>query len=201
MSALTRRLAALLVALVACVLPAGSAQAAQTDNVAEAINQQDNTQVFDFAWNVSRQRGDAIVDHLNSATAKATLHPLRGDRDRVPDRARVRIPRQVVPINQAEAVNLECTECTVAAEARQWVRVFPDPVKFTGDGRAVLSDVRRDLAALETQNLPLDQLHMAVEAQEARVDEVLRDELVLKSDPGSEPDLLQKRSLQAADLG
>ena len=171
MSALTRRLAALLVALVACVLPAGSAQAAQTDNVAEAINQQDNTQVFDFAWNVSRQRGDAIVDHLNSATAKATCTHCGATAIAFQIVLVSGSPRQVVPINQAEAVNLECTECTVAAEARQWVRVFPDPVKFTGDGRAVLSDVRRDLAALETQNLPLDQLHMAVEAQEARVDD------------------------------
>ena len=56
---------------VACVLPVGSAQAAQTDNVATAIIEQDDGRAFDLAWDVSRQRGGDVVDHLNSATARA----------------------------------------------------------------------------------------------------------------------------------
>ena len=200
MSALLRRCAALCAVLLTCVLPSGSAQAAHPDNVATAINEQDDSRVFDLAWDVSRQRGDDLVDNLNSATAKARCTRCGATAIAFQIVLVSGSPRQVVPINQAEAVNLECTECTVAAEARQWVRVFPDPVKFTGEGRAILSDVRRRLAALETQNPPLDQLHQAVETEEARVDQVLRDELVQKAKPDSEPDLLKQRSLQAADL-
>jgi hypothetical protein len=40
-----------------------------------------------------------------------------------------------------------------------------------------------------------------VEAQEARVREVLANELVVRSDPSEETDVLQRRTLQAADLG
>jgi len=200
MSAPARRWAALFVVLLTCVLPAGSAQAAGTENVATAVTEQDDSHVFDFAWDIDRQRGDGIVDHLNSATAKARCMRCGATAIAFQIVLVDGSPTQVAPINQAEAVNLECTECTVAAEARQWVRVFPDPVKFTGEGRATLSDVRRDLAALESQNLPVADLHQAVEAEEARVDQVLANELVLKAKPDTEPDLLKQRSLQAVDL-
>jgi hypothetical protein len=200
MSAPAHRWVALFVVLLTCALPAGSAQAAGTQNVATAITEQDDTRVFDFAWDIDRQRGDDIVDHLNSATAKARCMRCGATAIAFQIVLVDGSPRGVVPINQAEAVNLECTECTVAAEARQWVRVFPDPVKFTGEGRAILSDVRHHLAALEGQNLPLADLHQAVETEEARVDQVLADELVLKAKPDTEPDLLKQRSLQAVDL-
>ena len=201
MSALTRRWPALLVVLLICaLLPAGSAQAANTENIATAVIEQDDGRAFDFAWDVDRQKGGDVVDHLNSATARARC--LRCDATAIAFQIVLvsGSPRTVVPQNRAEAINVECTECTVVAEARQFVRVVPDPVQFTGEGRAILSDVRRDLAALEAQDPPIDQLHLAIEDQEARVREVLDEELVLKSDPDTEPELLKQRSLQAVDL-
>ena len=196
-----RHTLALLLALIVCVLPAGSAQAGTGDNIAEAIANQDNAQAWDFAWDVDRQRGDALVDNLNSATAKASsctgceataiafqIVLVNGN------------PRTVVPMNVAEAVNTECTECQVVAEARQFVRVIDEPVKFTQGGRATLSDVKHDLAALQAQDLPIDQLHAAVELQESRVREVLGTELVTTANPDEEPELLKQRSLQAVDL-
>ena len=200
MSALARRCAALLVVLLACVLPAGSAQAANTENIATAVTEQDEGRAFDFAWDIDRQRGGDVVEHLNSARARARCFRCKATAIAFQIVLVSGSPGTVVPKNTATALNLECTECTVAAEARQFVRVLPDPVQFTGEGRAVLSDVRKQLAALEAQDLPLDQLHLAVEAQEARVSDVLDDELVLKSDPGTEPELLKQRSLQAVDL-
>ena len=71
MTALTCRWATLLALVIACVLPLGSAQAASTENVATAVTEQDSSHVFDFAWDVSRQRGVDDVDHLNQATARA----------------------------------------------------------------------------------------------------------------------------------
>jgi hypothetical protein len=195
-----RRCAALLVVLLACVLPAGSAQAAGTENVAEAVIAEDNGQAWDFAWDIDRQRGDALVDHRNVANARASC--VRCEATAIAFQI-VLVngnPRQVVPVNVAEAVNTECTECQVVAEARQFVRVIDEPVKFTAGGRAELGDVKRDLAALEAQDLPIDQLHLAVEQQEARVRQVLATELVTTADPDSEPELLKQRSLQAVDL-
>ena len=61
----------------------------------------------------------------------------------------------MTPHNRAVAVNDACTRCVVVAEARQFVRVVDEPVKFTDAGRAVLADVRAQLRALEAQDLSL----------------------------------------------
>ena len=201
MSGLSRRWALLAVMLV-CVLPFGSAQAdSSQDNVATAIIEQDDGRAFDLAWDISRQRGDDPVLNRNSATARA--HCLRC-RARAIAFQIVLVsgsPTTVVPQNTAEAVNVECTDCEAVAEARQFVRVVPEPVRFTGTGRSILADVRDDLEALEAQDPPVDQLHLAIEAQEARVREVLRTELVLKSKPSQDATVLERRTLQAADQG
>jgi putative peptide zinc metalloprotease protein len=201
MSALTRRWATLFAVVAACALLFGSAQASpSTQNAATAVIEQDEGRAFDFAWDVSRQRGGDVVDHTNSATARARCIRCRATAIAFQIVLVSGSPTTVVPVNTAEAINVECTECVVAAEARQFVRVVPDPVRFTGQGRAVLADVRRQLSELEAQDLPIDQLHQAVEAQEARVREVLRNELVVKGKSDTEPELLKQRTLQAVDL-
>jgi len=185
-----------------CVLPTGSAQAQHSgDNVATAVIEQDEGRAFDLAWDISRQRGDDPVLNRNSATARGRCTRCRATAIAFQIVLVSGSPKTVVPQNTAEAVNFECTECTVVAEARQFVRVIPDPVRFTGEGRAVLADVREDLETLETQNLPIDQLHQAVETEEGRVLDVLRTELVLKSNPSKDANVLKQRSLQAVDLG
>lgn len=202
MTALSRRWAALLLTVVGCVLPIGGAHAAtSTDNTATAIIEVDHGRAFDFAWNVSRQRDDADVTNWNSATAKARCIECRATAIAFQIVLVSGSPSVVVPRNTAEALNVECTNCTVAAEARQFVRVVEDPVRLTGQGRAILADVRQQLRALEAQDLPVDQVHQVVEAQEARVRAVLANELVVRSDPGEDADVLQRRTLQADDLG
>jgi putative peptide zinc metalloprotease protein len=189
-----------LLAAIACALPLGSAQAAGSDNVATAINQQDNSQVFDFAWDIDRQRDPDVVDDLNSALAHASCTHCGATAIAFQVILVSGSPGTVIPKNTAEAANIECAECTAVAEARQFVRVVPRPVRFTGAGRATLADVKQDLAALQSQNLGPLELHAAVEAQEARVKSVLDNELVLKSDPSSEPKILERRTFQSADL-
>lgn len=202
MSSLSRRCAALGLMLVGCVLPVGSAHAfTSTDNSATAIIEVDRGKAFDFAWNISRQRGDADVTNWNSATAKARCVECRATAIAFQIVLVSGSPNVVVPRNTAEALNLECTTCTVAAEARQFVRVVQNPVRFNGHGRAVLADVRQQLRALEAQSLPVDQVHQVVEAQEARVRAALATDLVERSDPSEDADVLERRTLQAADAG
>jgi putative peptide zinc metalloprotease protein len=202
MSTLALRWVTLLVIAIACALPAGSAQAApSTENAATAVIEQDEGRAFDVAWDLSRRRGDDEVTDSNSATAEARCVRCRATAIAFQIVIVSGSPGTVVPRNTAQAINVECTECVVVAEARQFVRVVPDPVRLTGAGRAELADVRADLEALEAQDPPIDQLHQAIESQEARVLHVLRDELVLKSGADKEPDVLERRSLQAVDLG
>ncbi len=193
-----RRITPLLV-LLACALPAGSAQAAAaTENVATATIEQDGGRAFDFAWDIAKQRG-GVVDHANKAhaaarcigceaTAIAFQIVIASDAERV------------APSNQAVALNLECTQCEVVAEARQFVRVVDAPVRLTGRGRSDLADVRDDLADLEALDPPIDQLHQAIELQEARVREILGRELVTKADPNSDADVLDAWVAQDSEL-
>ena len=104
-------------------------------------------------------------------------------------------------VNLAEAYNVGCTECVVAAHARQFVRVVESPVKLTGAGRAELASVRQELRALEGQDLDFAQIHAAVEAQEARVRSVLANELVLKRDPGTDAEVLERQLFEDVEVG
>ena len=201
MSRLARRLATLFLLMLACALPAGSVQAADsTENIATAITEQDDSKVFDFAWDLSKERGDDPVLHLNQATARARCTRCGATAIAFQIVVVSGSPTTVVPVNTAEAVNVECTECTAIAAARQWVLVVPYQVRFTGEGRATLAAVRERLAALETQDLPVDQVYTVVEQQEARVRAVLADELVRKSDPSTEAKVLTRRVFQSTDL-
>jgi len=197
-----RRCAVAALTVIACALPAGSAQAAayhDHDNLAQAIIEQDGGRAFDFAWSISKQRG-GTVDQSNKAhaagrctrceaTAIAFQIVLTSGTDKV------------APTNEAVALNLECPGCEVVAEARQFVRVTDKPARLTIQGRRELADVRATLQALETQDPPIDQLHQTIEAQEARVREVLNTELVLKSDRSEEPDVIDAQLAQDVDQG
>jgi putative peptide zinc metalloprotease protein len=202
MSSRPRRIAAALLVVGTCALPA-SAQASATghhDNVAKATVQTDGAQVSDFAWDVSRQRGGEI-DHYNSAQAAARCTDCGATAIAFQIVLAWGRPNPVIPRNEAVAINLECTRCVVAAEARQFVRVLDAPARIDGAGRAELADVRHDLRALAEQDLPVADLHAAVERQEARVLDVLRNDLVLRSDADAEPDVIDAELQQDADVG
>ena len=81
------------------------------------------------------------------------------------------------------------------------MRVVDAPVRFTGEGRSELADVRERLRALAQQDMPVSDLHAAVEQQEARVLDVLSNQLVLKSDADTEADVVKAQFRQDADLG
>jgi len=202
MSRFPRHMRLLLLLVLACALPAGSAQAADTryDNMATAVVQEDQGRAFDFAWDLSRQRGGA-VRHVNSAEARASCVGCQATAIAFQVVLAWGSPNPVVPQNLAVAINDGCTDCLAAAHARQFVRVLDAPVKITGAGRAALADVREDLRALEERDLPVGELYQAVEQQESRIRAVLNHELVLKSDSSAEPEVLDRELLQAGDIG
>jgi putative peptide zinc metalloprotease protein len=194
----TRRCAAALLTIIACALPAGGAQASTGENLAQATIEQDGGRAFDFAWDISSQRG-GVIDHANKANAAARCMGCEATAIAFPIVIASDAER-VAPSNQAVALNLECTQCEVVAEARQFVRVVDEPVRLSGRGRSELADVRDDLADLEASDPPIDQLHQAIELQEARVREILGRELVTKTDPSSDADVLDAWVAQDTEL-
>ena len=195
-----RRSAAALLTIIACALPAGGAQASTGENLAQATIEQDGGRAFDFAWDISTQRG-GVVDQANKAHAAARCTECEATAIAFQVVLVSGAPSTVAPTNEAVALNLECTRCEVVAEARQFVRVVDAPVRVTRAGRQELADVRRTLRDLEAQDPPIDQLHQAVEAQEARVRHVLATELVLKRDPSQDADVIDAQLAQDADQG
>jgi putative peptide zinc metalloprotease protein len=203
MTGLAVRIALSLLLVVACALPVGSARAADVrpqDNIATAVTEQDGSRVFEFAWNVSKQRA-GVVDHVNAAYAAARCTNCRATAIAFQVVLVSGTPSALTPQNRAVAVTNECTACVVVAEARQFVRVVDQPVKFTDAGRAELADVRQDLRALELQDLPVDQLHEAVEMNESRVRNVLVTQVVPKAEPEADVEVLEKQLLQSTDVG
>jgi hypothetical protein len=181
--------------LLACALPGGAQAAPSTENVATATTEQDDSRVFDLAWDVAKQRG-GVVDHFNAANAAARCARCKATAIAFQIVIVSGAPQTVGPINQAVALNHGCTDCVAVAEARQFVRVVDAPVRLTGAGRAELADVHRDLRALKAQDPPLDQLHQAVEQQEARVRDLLATELVVRASRHREPDVLDAHVAQ-----
>lgn len=203
MSRTVRRGAAALLTVLACALPAGSAQAAayhDHDNIAQATIEQDAGRAFDFAWSISRQRG-GTVDQSNKAHAAGRCTECEATAIAFQIVLVSGAPSTVAPTNEGVALNLECTRCEVFAAARQFVRVVKRPVRITVAGRRELDDVRATLQALETQDPPIDQLYQTVEAQEARVRHVLNTELVSRSDPSEEADVIDAQLAQDTDQG
>jgi hypothetical protein len=191
-----RRLAAALAILI-CAAPAGVAQADRPrNNVATATIEQDGGRAFDFEWSLDRQRG-GVVDHQNIAQAGARCSDCRATAIAFQIVIVQGQPEKLEPLNRAVAVNDQCTRCEVYAGARQLVRVVDKPVRFTVRGALILLDVRRDLRRLEGQDLTAGQLATELETQEARVLDVLQNELVPRS--GKSAKTLRKHDRQADD--
>jgi hypothetical protein len=180
---LRRRRLAALICVSALATPLGIAHAQDDnglrpkDNGALAIARQDGAKEFEFAWSLERQTGGA-VDHLNVARAIS---------DECSNCRATAIAMQIVlavraesvtPVNRAEAINNEADHAEAYAFAPQFVRVTNRPARFTGEGRATLADVRRELRSLEERDLPAEELIAAVAAQRKRVREVLDTQLV-----------------------
>ena len=203
MTRTARRYAVAALTVLACALPAGSAQAAayhDHDNIAQATIEQDGGRAFDVAWSISKQRG-GTVDQSNKAHAAGRCIECEATAIAFQIVLVSGAPSRVAPTNESVAVNLECPRCEVFAAARQFVRVVDKPVRITIAGRRELADVRDTLQALEAQDPPIDQLYLAVEAQEARVRQVLNTELVSRSDPSEEADVIDAQLAQDTDQG
>jgi len=182
-STLRRRIAAG-AAVLACATPFGVAQAQDAardkDNYAVATTEQDGGRAFDFSYSVEYQRG-GVVDNKNVANAAARCTDCRATAIAFQIVLVSGSPTRVEPQNQALAITDQCTNCVVYAGAAQFVRTVSDGTRITRDGLATLYDVRRDLAALEGQDLDAGALKAAVDTQEARVRQVLIEELYTQS--------------------
>ena len=118
-----RRAAQVVLLTLACALPpAAQADSPQRhqDNAATAVIEQDGGRAFDFEFEVLTQRGTRDVDNFNAANAGARCTGCRATAIAFQIVLVSGMPERLTPHNRAVAVNDQCTECVVVAEARQY---------------------------------------------------------------------------------
>lgn len=87
-------------------------------------------------------------------------------------------PDVFAPTNLALAYNENCSNCATLAEAYQAIVPTSGRVRITGTGRQIIASVRQDLEMIRHQDLSLTEIDARVDADAAKLLDVLRNEVV-----------------------
>lgn len=180
------KLKSALVALLASVMLFGAPAAALAqDNTAVAINTKDGTDIFRFAFNVTRVAGD-VVDQGNAAVAYASCESCTTVALAIQIVLVMSDPEVVTPTNLAIAINDQCTLCETFAGAYQFVLGTGGPVRFTADGNKALADLRTALRDLLQSEPTLEELIAELDPLMDNLGTILNEELVAAGPPEPE---------------
>lgn len=179
-------LAAAAAALAFAPRPVAAQTGANQDSAAVAVNTRDGSSVWRISFQVKRIM-DSDVDADNAAVAYASCSECET----------VAISFQVVLAmgdvdslttdNLALAMNVECSECETLAAAYQYVFGNGEMVRFTADGQRRLAQIRRELQALRTGDLTIEELAARLEELAEEVAQVVEEEIVT-IEPGVAPE-------------
>ncbi|HEX2052514.1 MAG TPA: hypothetical protein VHJ78_02150 [Actinomycetota bacterium] len=137
-----RTLAAFLVAL-ALGLPVAAAPAlAADDNEAIAINTEDGSSLFRFAFDIHRTVND-VIDETNIAISYASCESCQTVSVAIQIVLVASEANAITPQNIAISLNEECTLCETMTEAQQYVVGIGGPLKIDSQGRRTIAQVRR----------------------------------------------------------
>jgi putative peptide zinc metalloprotease protein len=178
-----RLLAYLLATLIALggLAPAAALAQSGDTNAAQAVNTEDGSSLFDFAFKIRRVAGDT-VDQTNVAVAYANCESCQTVAVAIQIVLVTTDPKVVTPTNVAVAVNEECTTCSTLAAAYQFVYGNGGPVRFTPEGRKRINDARKTLGELkkdfEDGSLTTDEVRAEITRLTDEVRDILKTELV-----------------------
>jgi putative peptide zinc metalloprotease protein len=175
---LVRRLVIALLALVLATTsfvafaPAASAQDdpgggnSAPANDAVAVNTHDGKSVFDLAFSV-RSITSSTAAPENAAVAYASCTDCQTVAIAVQIVFVVGSPDVFTPVNEAIAINDQCSMCDTLATAYQFVVQEPVAVRFTSEGKQRIHDIEKALRDLQNSGLS------AVEMQ-AQIDDLMK---------------------------
>lgn len=166
-----RLLAAALLALCLGIAVSPASAPAQGDNAAVAINDDDGSSLFRFAFSLRRVMGD-VVDQSNAAVAYSSCESCETLAIAIQVLIVAGDPEVVTPENLALAINEACISCQTLALAYQFV-FGGEQVLLSPEARLEVNRIRQDFLAL--RNAGLSAQEAAVEADElaARLREVV----------------------------
>lgn len=136
-----KSLIAPLLVLALVVSPAAPALAAE-DNAAIAINNEDGSSLFRFAFDIHRTM-NSVIDETNIAISYASCEGCQTVAVAIQIVLVSSDPDSIVPENVAIAINEECTSCETMASAYQFVVGTGDNIKLDKEGRKQIKDIRK----------------------------------------------------------
>ena len=175
-----KRLALILTVLLALgVLGARAEPAFAQDDGAVAINTEDGSNLFEFAFKIRRVMND-VVDQTNAAVAYSSCTECQTVAVAIQIVLVYSDPSVVTPENVAVAVNENCDTCESVASAYQFVFSVPDKFKFSRAAWIKMIRIRLQIARLGRD---FEQGELSATELAERLD-VLTDELraVIKAD-------------------
>lgn len=147
------------------------------DSHAIVVNHGDNSYRYAISLKIVQVGGD-VVDPQNAAVAVAANCTncetvaismegvlVYGD------------PTVFAPTNLALAYNENCNNCATLAAAYQEIVPNDQRVRISGEGRQIIADVRVDLESIRRENLSLDEIDARVNADAARLLDVLNNDV------------------------
>jgi putative peptide zinc metalloprotease protein len=187
---MTGRFATLLAAVAAALALASPALADDSgakpgDNIVVAQNTTDGSSLFKLAFDIRRIAG-AVVDQTNAAVAYSSCADCKTTAIAIQILLVDGSPSTYTPSNVAVAINENCSSCQTFAAAYQFVVQTNGPVRFTKQGWREIQLIRKGLKALEDDNLSPAELDARLKDLMARLDTVLRTQLVPADQEGDE---------------
>lgn len=130
-----------LLVLALALSPAAPALAAE-DNAAIAINNEDGSSLFRFAFDVHRTM-NSVIDETNIALSYASCEGCQTVAVAIQIVLVSSDPDSVVPENVAISINEECVSCETMASAYQFVVGTGGKTKLDKEGRKQVKDIRK----------------------------------------------------------
>ena len=174
-------------ALSTAALAQDGAATTQGDNVAVAVNTQDDSSIFEFSFSIKRVMSE-VVDNDNAAIAIASCNGCQTVAIAVQFVLIFSDPSTVTTDNLAFALNIECNLCQTLASAYQYVRTTGGPVHFTSEGNKAINDLKRQIEDLEGQDLSIFDIQAALDSLVSQLFAIVDSELVAAGNSGSAPD-------------
>jgi putative peptide zinc metalloprotease protein len=153
-----------------------TAPAAQADTAAVAINTTSNSTLISIVFDIERILG-RTVDTSNAAIAVSSCTSCNTLAIAFQIVLATQTPNVVVPQNLALAMNINCSTCKTFAAAFQYVYAG-GPLQLTKRGLQMILDIRRQVLALQTSGLPVEEIMARAEALNRQLVLVLSTELV-----------------------
>lgn len=187
---LPRTAASILVAAV-IALPAGAgtaiALADNGDTSAVAINTRDGSSIFKLTFAVRQVSGN-VVDSQNAAVAFSSCSDCQTVAISIEVVLASGNPTTVAPVNEAIAINENCTSCDTLAAAYQFVYALDTKLKLTAEGHQQLADIHQQLEQLRNSGLSIEQINTQVGTLMGQLTNVLNHQLIAVNEPAAGPD-------------